>query len=734
MRLFYFFLMPRPKWLYQIPIFIALTLLCPSAWAVGNKKSSQTLPAVLKADKIDGDRITNVLNAIGNVELSKNGNTIFANQLRYDQNLGNVQALGNVKIQNYDLGNILANKANMKSDFKSGSFSEATIIFNDGSYIKSPEITRNSEVETVFMRPVFSLCPNDDIKDNNLLAGLKIDLISITSNSTIINKASNSIKTKGGVVRFYNFPVFYTPFLTTPLPSSERKSGVLPPSYIRSTKLGMGLKVPYYFNIAPNKDLTSTVQYHPLAGHLLLNNDYRHLLRQGAYDVNLELANNKPKTNNLVGIENVSDSQVRWNMLSNGDFTLPNNLGVYFQINNVGDKNYLRDYHNNFIGNTTSEINFDYIKDRDYGSIKTVKIQELEPNANDTKGPLALPIINYSLSSKPQGGFLNQTYLMLFNSTVIDTGDGLQYRRASVKPEIKIPYNLMGNLFEISANAQGDFYSLKNNFRINSQDRNFKSSATNYRPEAALKWSLPMIGRYKTNTIIIEPMANIIASSYEYGFNKIPNEDTNNTELTQNNLFLSDRFVGFDRNEDGKRATYGFKSSLFNDKAGQFTLGLGQSWRRGSKTQDVVIRGFNDNNKSNIVGEFGYKAPQIFNILYNFQLNESNYRNETNEISSSLNLGRFNISSNYLFIRKTVNNDDLRKQINLNVGFFVTKKLLATISDTRDLVVQRSINKKYGLNYNGCCVTYGIFISEDNPTALAKPQKSYNINFIIKNL
>ena len=729
--------MRKSQWFFQSHTFVILVIFCFPSLAADNKSSKPNLPAVLKADQIDADRTSSVLNAIGNVELTKNGNTLFADQLIYDKGAGNVRALGNIKIKNYDIGNLLAKKADMKSDFKSGSFSEATIIFNDGSYIKSPKITRNSEVETVFAMPIFSLCPNDDIKGANLLAGTKTDAISIASNQTIINKTTNTIKTRGGVIRLYDFPVFYTPYLSTAIPSSTRKSGFLPPSYVNSTKLGSGFRIPYYFNIAPNKDLDSTLQYNPSGGHLLLDNRYRHLLKTGLYNINLELANNEPKANNLAvvaGSNDESTQKVRWYGTSKGDIILPKNLGIDFNINNVGDKNYLRDYHNQFLGSTTSEANLDYIKDRDYASIKTVKIQELEVGIDGKETPFALPIINYSTSSKPQGGILNQTYLGLFNSTVITRANGLQYRRASFKPEVVVPYNLMGNLFALSANVQGDFYNLENNFTITQRDNNFNSATTNYRPEASLKWSLPMVSKYKTNTIILEPLANIVISSYKNNFNKIPNEDSGNTELTQNNLFLSDRFTGFDRNENGKRLTYGFRSYFFNEKVGQFNLGLGQSWRGQTKSQDIVIRGFNDNNKSNIVGALGYKVPNIFSVLYNFQLNESNYRNDTNEVNTALNFGRFNISSNYILIRRTLNNLNAKKQLDVGVGFQITDKLLASITDTHDLVTNRAIVRKYGLGYNGCCVTYSIFLSENNPTALAKPQKSYNVIFTIKNL
>ena len=61
----------------------------------------------------------------------------------------------------------------------------------------------------------------------------------------------------GVVMRFKNVPIFYTPFLSFPL-GDERKSGVLFPSVGHSTSNGYQLEVPYYFNLAPNYDLTLT--------------------------------------------------------------------------------------------------------------------------------------------------------------------------------------------------------------------------------------------------------------------------------------------------------------------------------------------------------------------------------------------------------------------------------------------------------------------------------------------
>lgn len=54
---------------------------------------------------------------------------------------------------------------------------------------------------------------------------------------------------------FYHVPILYTPFLTFPL-SDQRKSGFLPPRFGTNSLNGTNLELPYYFNLAPNYDLT----------------------------------------------------------------------------------------------------------------------------------------------------------------------------------------------------------------------------------------------------------------------------------------------------------------------------------------------------------------------------------------------------------------------------------------------------------------------------------------------
>ncbi|MDA0902158.1 MAG: LPS assembly protein LptD, partial [Proteobacteria bacterium] len=648
----------------------------------------------------------------------------------YDQNSKYVKAQGNVKIIDHQTGNVFADHADVKDDMSEGSMDNATLIFNNGSYIKSPKIIKRSKDETDVKWGMFSICPNPIIAKDNEKAGEKIDLFYIRSRNTNINNETDKVKVKSGTLLVGKVPVFYTPYLSFPLPSSKRESGFLTPAYLSSTNLGAGVMVPYYFNIDTNKDLTTSASIHPMDGHILLNNHYRHLLKNGYYETILELANNKISQDDLdnTGEISVVEDDVRWHLTSQGEFVLSKNVGLEFNINNVGDKDYLEDYHNFFINNTVSDVTLDYIKGRSYHYLKTVRIQEIENSQAKKKAPFALPIINSYIETDP--GYFKERYSLLTNATVIHRKDGLQYRRVSMQPTFKLPYNIYGNLFEAQVNMQGDFYDLENDYLDSSQNDNFSRSEFNYRPEASLSWSLPLSKRLKRGSLVVEPMANIVSSYYEKDFNSIPSEDVKDTELTQSNSFVNDRFMGFDRNENGTRVNYGIKSALYNDW-GRFGFAIGQGYRKGEEDQDVKLIGFNNSDKSNLVGRLSY-GSRIFNIGYDFQLNESSYDNEVNQVVASLNLKRLKVSGNYILTKETVSNSQEREQFGLDGTVKLSKRWEGKFNVVYDLIEDRAISSGLGLNYDGCCVAFGAFMTKSNPSDFIEEQTSYSFQFTIK--
>lgn len=71
-------------------------------------------------------------------------------------------------------------------------------------------------------------------------------------------------------------PVFYIPYMTVPV-SEKRKTGFLFPSFSSSTTNGIEIATPFYWNIAPEYDLTFTPHYMSSRG-LFTKTEFRYLL------------------------------------------------------------------------------------------------------------------------------------------------------------------------------------------------------------------------------------------------------------------------------------------------------------------------------------------------------------------------------------------------------------------------------------------------------------------------
>ncbi|WP_457418812.1 LPS-assembly protein LptD [Roseateles sp. P5_E7] len=77
----------------------------------------------------------------------------------------------------------------------------------------------------------------------------------ITAKQLRLDLAANEGEAEGAVLRFLGVPILAAPSFSFPL-SSARKSGWLPPNIFLDNRSGLELGVPYYWNIAPQRDAT----------------------------------------------------------------------------------------------------------------------------------------------------------------------------------------------------------------------------------------------------------------------------------------------------------------------------------------------------------------------------------------------------------------------------------------------------------------------------------------------
>ncbi|TQV65250.1 MAG: LPS-assembly protein LptD [Halothiobacillaceae bacterium] len=153
---------------------------------------------------------------------------------------------------------------------------------------------------------------------------------------------------------FKGVPLFYSPWLDFPL-DDRRASGFLYPSLGFSSPRGVELGMPYYWNIAPDRDATLT--FRPMSQRgLMLQGEYRQLWRAGQAQANLDWLPHDEDSGqqNRYLVNTRADGQVAdWN----GSLAL----------RRASDRDFMRDFSLTPWGSTTDYLESHASARRDYG-------------------------------------------------------------------------------------------------------------------------------------------------------------------------------------------------------------------------------------------------------------------------------------------------------------------------------------------------------------------------------
>jgi LPS-assembly protein len=208
------------------------------------KTDDKKVPATISAEIMTGSPDREITFE-RNVQVTHGETKIDADKATYHVVEGEVDASGHIKMLRYGdqfTGEEL--KANL--DSAEGYVTNPTYkLQKNNGQGKASRIDFQSESRATITGGTYSTCEGPDPDWY-----LKADTMDLDSSKDIGHATYP-------VVYFKDVPILGAPSMTFPL-SSARKSGVLPPTFGTTNKGGAELGIPYYFNIAPNRDLTFT--------------------------------------------------------------------------------------------------------------------------------------------------------------------------------------------------------------------------------------------------------------------------------------------------------------------------------------------------------------------------------------------------------------------------------------------------------------------------------------------
>lgn len=651
-------------------------------------------PILLLADEVDVDEERETIIAHGNVDITRGDRRLLADSIRYDQAEDRIDAVGNITLLEPTGEAIYADLMSLSGDLKDGLIEELRARLDDDSRVAATSARRTDGTRTEMNQAVYSPCPVCAESD-------QAPLWQIRASKVVHDDDANKVTYKHAFFELFGVPVFYTPYFSHPDPSVDRKSGFVSPSVGTDTELGFTLETPYFFNLAPNYDLTFAPIFTSNEG-IVLASEYRHRLSNGRYDLGGSITRGSEAEED-VGDESDSN-EFRGHIVGDGRFALGGGWGGGYDLFLASDDTYLERYDFSDQDILENRLFAERISGRNYAAVNGYGFQGLRETDDQGEIPYVLPLLDLELSSDPM--FWGSRFFLDSSLLVLTRTDGLDTRRLSVTGGWELPWiGRLGDQYRIRLSLRDDYYDLNGDPETLSGEGN--SSANRIIPRATLDWSWPWIGDTFGLTPVIEPIASLTLAPTGLNDDEIPNEDSLDLEFDDTNLFEESRFPGLDRVEEGSRITYGARFGAIGESGEKFNALFGQSFRFQEDDQFDADTGL-DGRFSDYVGRVEFTPNPWLSGRYRFRLDRQDFVPVRNEVLGSVGPSWLRFYANYLSLEDdpSVSEEEFREREEITAGFQVGlwENLTFRAQTRRDLKADSTVANTYGLIYRHPCL------------------------------
>ncbi len=610
----------------------------------------------LRADKATYEQATSRMSGSGNVQFSTDSMSVKSTQLEYNL----ASETGEIQNARYHL-----NKADGRGTGK-------RIVQ------ETPELTRMEEAS-------YTTCPADNAD------------WSINSPDIRLYHDQERGTARNVTFKLRDMPVLYLPYLSFPL-TDARKSGFLWPSIGSSEKTGLQVSTPYYFNLAPNYDLTLTPTLLSRRG-IQLGSEFRYLTDKHTGTLNYV----------LLPDDRVSDVDNRY----------------YFNIDNTTKIN----------SRATLKLTAEGVSDDQYfvdlgNSLEATSVVNLERRLQYT-------------TSGSDWSFLT----LLQNYQVLDGGTAPHSRL----PQLLLKYNpkQKNNGLDLSAEAEYTHFTGSdtetNGSRLDLVTRfskRFSNSAAFFKPSLSLRHteyelddadnthinrSLPTAsldsGLFFERNIRDGKYVQTLEPRLFYTYtpfreqSAIPVFDSSERSLSFSQLFKENRFTGKDRIGDTNRLSAAVTTRIQDPQQGSelFRASVGQMFYFDDRQVTLPDETAESGSRSELILEAAGKINQRTQISSTAYWDNSNAEFAAGEVRVRYKDDKKRILNVGYAQRK----DDF-ESANLSFSVPIKDKWKAIGSLERDLLNDRNLETVIGTEYESCCWKTRIaareYLQSDNVT------------------
>tara|TARA_E500000178_G_scaffold17895_2_gene16946 strand:+ start:1052 stop:3391 length:2340 start_codon:yes stop_codon:yes gene_type:complete len=634
--------------------------------------------------------------------IDPDGNIISVNMFNYNSIENLLFSKGEIKLEDKNKNLYKFNQLYIDEKKKKIIGSDAKIYFNDDKLKddkrNNPRIFANSisidEGITSVQKGVMTYCR---FRENDKCPPWELRAKKIKHNSS-----KKTVYYDSAQLKIYDFPIFFFPKFSHPDPTVDRRSGFLIPTFTNSTNIGSGIEVPYFWNIAKDRDITFTPRIHSSHEPLYLA-EYRQDFLKSSLIVDAGFTEGYKKKSNtktpgsrthlftkfytsfIEEKDSSSDLEINLQHVSNS---------TYPKINKLETS--LVDYLDNTVKNT---VDFGYQKKDLFFNSKVSAFENLSKTGNE-RFEFIYPEAT-----------LEKNVLISDNLGIIDLKSELLVKNYDVDKQIDVvsnEFNWISNSWVNKFGFENEFLGLFKNVNYqakNAKDYKTDGSVSEFYGALGFKSELGLFKFRDNNKLNIFKPKLLVKIS--------PNDSRNISEesqiLSYSDLFKLNKIKTIDKLDTGSNISLGFDFKINNlnnnneIKNEQFKFSLGQIINV-EENRDMPSKTTLNEKMSDIIGETTYNFNDNVRISNNFLLDQNLENFNKNQINLNLFYPKTSFNVNFLEESQHIGNT---KHVGTKAGFNFNNGLIS-LGAKRNLLTNSAEFYDLSYEYINDCLKAGV--------------------------
>ena len=645
----------------------------------GSAVAGKEGPLFLTADRIESNA-PGIIEASGRVEARQAGQNFFADWMLYDTTLNEVQARGQVRLEQPALlveGDSLKLNLNDYSGELTQPVYQFTAQPGRGDASRIDFIDKNNYT---LQDATYTTCPVDN--DDWFLKVRDLD----------IDKTRNVGTAHNASLHFLGVPILYTPWMNFPL-DNARKTGVLAPTIGTTERSGLDILVPYYLNLAPNYDATLYPRLLSKRG-IQLGGEFRYLLNDLRGENRLEYL---PNDNEV--------DRSRWSVSLNNTYRLNANTYAGMLYSRVSDDDYFRDLSNLISITSISHLNREaWVSTQHAHWNAELRAQSFQTLQDSTAAPIAEPYARLPHARLGVARSLGYGLEFRLESEATRFAHPTQTEgtRVLAYPTLHLPLTSSFGFLTPQIGWHSSYYALDDSVAEQRITRNLPIFSL----DSGVYMDRPFRFAGRDYEQTLEPRAYYVFAPYR-DQDAIPVFDTALLDFSYAQMFTENQFIGGDRINDANQLTLAVTSRFIEAASGLERLQVTLGQRYYFSTQQVTLPGVEPRttDATDLLLAVSGQITRDWRIDTAWQFDTQNGATIRQNLGASYRPGPGRaVNLGYRFIDQTSEQIDLSAQWPLGKRWYGMFRYNYSIQDNK------LVEGLAGLEYNGgCWVIRGVF-------------------------